>query len=57
MQIIWPNDLKVANQMHKVSNFSWKVMILQDFIGHLEVIRSNNLHNLETSWTADVGVT
>ena len=56
MQIIWPNDLKAANHIHKVSTFFWKVMILQCFIGHL-VIRSNNLHNLETSWTADVGVT
>ena len=34
-----------------------KFWILQGFIGHLEVIRSNNLHNLETSWTADVSVT
>ena len=56
MQIIWPNDLK-ANQIDKVSTFFWKVLDLQGWIGYLEVIRSNNLHNLETSWTVEFGVT
>ena len=46
----------MANQIDKVT-FFWKVLDLQGLIGHLEVIRSNNLHNLETSRTAEVGVT
>ena len=56
MQIIWPNNLELANQFDKVSTFFWKAMDLQNFIGQLKFIRSNNLHNLEISWTADPGV-
>ena len=44
MQIILAFDLKLTNQFDKVSTFSWKIMDLRRLIGHLKVIRLNNLH-------------
>ena len=41
-------DLELTNQLIKSAHFE-KSWILQCLIGHLDVIRSNNLHNLEKS--------
>ena len=41
-KLFWHLTFELTNQFDKVR-------ILQGLIGHIKVIRSNNLHNLETS--------
>ena len=56
-KLFWHLTLELTNQFDKLSTFFEKFWIVQGLIGHLKVIRSNNLYNLGTSWTADAGVT